>query len=71
MTRCRVTHHGYCHHDSAAWSISLSQALDCASKTAGKPITINPQSRMPVTKMLMKGENVWHQGVHFTGRLIP
>lgn len=59
-----VVSHGHCDHSADSWSHAFSMALNHANKT------MNPQSRQPVIKMLMRGEDVWHQGVLFQGRIV-
>jgi imidazoleglycerol phosphate dehydratase HisB len=60
----RVTHHGTCHHDAESWSHAFSMAINHAK------VSINPQSRMPAIKVLMAGKDLWHAGVHFTGKIL-
>jgi hypothetical protein len=64
--KVRVTHGGPCSHDAESWNLAFSAALSCSGKT------VNPQSRMPTIRALMRegAKGIWHQGVHFVGRVI-
>lgn len=62
-TLVSVAHDG-CGHTGATWNLALSAALSHAGKT------MNPQSREPVIRRMMKRESVEHQGARFTGRLV-
>jgi hypothetical protein len=58
-----VSHDG-CPHTAEAWNLALSAALSHSGKT------MNPQSREPVIRKLMRGQTVTHQKVRFTGKLV-
>lgn len=62
--KVRVTHSGNCHHEAESWTHAFSMAINHAN------VSINPQSRMPAIKVLMRGEDLWHAGVHFTGKIL-
>lgn len=62
--RVIVTHGANCDHSADSWSHALSMALDHSGKY------MNPQSRMPFVKILMRGEVAWHDGVRFEGRIV-
>lgn len=58
-----VAHDG-CPHTASTWNLALSAALSHAGKT------MNPQSREPVIRRMMRRESVEHQGARFTGKLV-
>lgn len=62
-TLLSVSHNG-CPHAAVSWNLALSAALSHSGKT------MNPQSREPVIRRLMRGESVTHQKVRFTGKLV-
>lgn len=62
-TLVSVSHNG-CPHTASTWNLALSAALSHSGKT------MNPQSREPVIRRMMRDEAVTHQGVRFTGRLV-
>lgn len=58
-----VSHDG-CPHTASTWMLALSAALSHSGTT------MNPQSREPVVRRMMRGESVTHQNVRFSGRLV-
>lgn len=58
-----VTHGGGCRHEAESWTHALSMALNHAGKNMNVP------SRNAVIPLLMKGEDVWHDGVLFQGKV--
>lgn len=58
-----VSHDG-CPHTAETWNLALSAALSHSGKT------MNTQSREPAIRKMMRGGDVNHQGVRFTGRLV-
>lgn len=62
-TLVSVSHNG-CPHTASTWNLALSAALSHAGKT------MNPQSREPVIRRMMRGESVTHQGASFKGKLV-
>jgi len=59
----RVGHGMGCIHEAESWTVAFAEALSHSGKY------MNPQSRQPVIRMLMRGETVWHDGVMFKGEL--
>ena len=59
-----VVTHASCAHTAESWTAAFGQALSHSGKY------MNPQSRQPVIRMLMRGEDVWHEGVMFRGKVV-
>lgn len=64
MKLARITHDGYCNHDSETWAGALAAALAHAN------LTMDPRSRQVILPMLIRGEVVWHDQVRLDGRLL-
>lgn len=59
----RVGHGAGCIHEAESWTIAFAEALSHAGKY------MNPQSCGPVIRLLMSGQDVWHDGVLFKGSM--
>lgn len=53
--------HGVCTHAADSYAVALSQALACVRKSATVP------ERESMVRSFLKKEDVWHDGVLFTG----
>lgn len=64
--KVRVTHHGYCHHESRSWNLAFAEAM------AHAKVEVSPRSRQSTIRALMSegARGIWHQGVHFVGKVV-